>query len=480
MAVAHYNNELSIDDASRSAVGANFTDMKLFAGEYERVLQTIASGRFSDDLAASVIGWAIDDFRARHHTTLTVGTQEWRELAKALAGVQLESLKRIAERDLGDFSSAAKHPLLVKAEPLPSDPLALRNISPDSAKPLSEILPLYLKERGAAARSDYDSDVTVRMFEEFMEEARPVYRITRVDVNGFKRALGETPANYSKRFALKLPEAIKANKERAQPFASLSAKTINGKYLGKLHSLLNWCVRNDIVPDNAAAGIKIISAKDQAQAPRINFSPGDLTKIFSVERFNKSNTFNEAQWAELLALFTGTRASELAQVKLDSIRTERNVLVIAIEEQTKNRGSQRIIPIHSRLLALKFEDRVQELRNAGAIHLFPVWYQKGMKAKATANSKETKSTLNHYFPRFIPKRFISDIRAMGMHDPRKTWHSFRHTFKTGLARAGVQRPIQDDLCGHSDNSAGASYVHETSVETMKDAIEKLKFDGFLS
>jgi hypothetical protein len=38
--------------------------------------------------------------------------------------------------------------------------------------------------------------------------------------------------------------------------------------------------------------------------------------------------------------------------------------------------------------------------------------------------------------------------------------------------------MQDDLCGHEDNSAGAGYVHGESVEAMKEAIEKLRFDGF--
>lgn len=40
-------------------------------------------------------------------------------------------------------------------------------------------------------------------------------------------------------------------------------------------------------------------------------------------------------------------------------------------------------------------------------------------------------------------------------------------------------PTQDDLCGHADNSAGAGYVHDGSVEAMKEAIEKLRFDSFV-
>ena len=57
-----------------------------------------------------------------------------------------------------------------------------------------------------------------------------------------------------------------------------------------------------------------------------------------MERFDKSKGFNEAQWTELVALFSGTRASELAQIKLDSVHTERGVLVLAIEEETKKQG----------------------------------------------------------------------------------------------------------------------------------------------
>jgi site-specific recombinase XerD len=88
-------------------------------------------------------------------------------------------------------------------------------------------------------------------------------------------------------------------------------------------------------------------------------------------------------------------------------------------------------------------------------------------------------TLNLYFPHFIPKRFNDTyLPEVGIQDSRKSWHSFRHTFKTGLARAGVPRSIQDGLCGHADYSAGGVYIHETSIEALKDAVEKLHFDGF--
>lgn len=137
-----------------------------------------------------------------------------------------------------------------------------------------------------------------------------------------------------------------------------------------------------------------------------------------------------------------------------------------------------MIPAHSTILAHGLEKRVASLRNSGKSHLFQEWYEQGVQSKKLAASTG-RVTLNHYFPRFIPRRFINTyLPKVGIVDSRKRWHSFRHTFKTGLARAGVPRSMQDDLCGHADNSAGAGYVHGSSVEAMKDAIEKLRFDGF--
>jgi integrase len=479
MALVHYSDQMSFDDELRN------TDHRYASGfineEYVALLKRCTSGASSNDEMQTTVGWILRKFQANGNVDVETGTPEWREAARALALSELESLTRTAERDEGDFTGKPDHPLLTEKPKSvnPTDALSVRILGPDSTKTLTEILPLFLKERGATGRSDYDSEVTVRMLDEILEEARPVYRITRADITAYKRALSETPSNYTKRFnGAKLPDAIKANKARAVPFPLLHAKTINGKYLSKLHSLLNWCVRNDIIPDNPSTGIKVDSVKGKGAPPRVNFSPDDLTRIFDAKAFTDPKTSLETQWAMLISLFSGMRASELAQLKLDSIRHERGVLVFAVEEETKNSGSQRIIPLHSFLLERGLEKLVEDLRAKRTTHLFPNWHRKGIEAKSRAMTRGTP-TLNLYFPHFIPKRFNDTyLPEVGIQDSRKSWHSFRHTFKTGLARAGVARHIQDDLCGHTDNSAGGAYIHETSVEALKNAVEQLQFDGF--
>lgn len=93
------------------------------------------------------------------------------------------------------------------------------------------------------------------------------------------------------------------------------------------------------------------------------------------------------------------------------------------------------------------------------------------------NAKKGQAKGN--FEAFIRKAFNVTTKKKLAIVGRKVWHSFRHTFKTGLARAGVDRSTRDLLCGHADSSAGGIYVHDVSVEALKDAIEKLRFDGFM-
>jgi integrase len=482
LADAHYRAQMQFDNELRNAdhrFARGFVD-----DAYVAALRGVISGATDDQGLLETLGRVAHHYRSMGNFTAEIGTPEWRESVRALAVAELESLARTAERDEGDFTGQPSNPLLIaKPETVAaSDPLTLRILGPDSKKALSEIVPDFVKERGAGPQLNHQCKITARIFEEFLEEAKPLYRITRADVRGFKQALSETPAHFTKRFpGLTLPATIKANKLRAIQYAPIDTRTVNEGYLSRIHSIFNWCVRNDVIPDNPATGVKVETAKGKGKgkAPRINFSPSDLTKIFSPALFDTSKPFDEPQWAALTALFTGARASELAQIKLDSIRHERGSLVVAIEEETKNAESQRLIPIHSALITLGFEKHVERLRSSGATHLFPVWYRKGMEARKRAHDGG-KLTLHHHFPRFIPRAFNVTIKKkIGIHDTRKTFHSFRHTFATGLDRAGVPRSMQDRLCGHADHSPHAGYVHGEPVEAMKDAIEKLRFDGFV-
>jgi integrase len=167
-------------------------------------------------------------------------------------------------------------------------------------------------------------------------------------------------------------------------------------------------------------------------------------------------------------------------MKLDSIYAVRGVLSFVVEERTKTVNSERIVPVHSKLIELGLEMRIAKLRKAKETHLFPIWHRQSEEAKREKEAQGGPIMLNEFYPRFIPKRFNVTYRTKAQVSPKRPWHSFRHTFKSGLKLAGVPKAIRDELAGHADYSTGATYEHETSVEALKAAIEKLQFDGLES
>lgn len=473
MARQHYLNQIQFDQEVRETderAGMGFFDEDALAG-----LARAMSGAAENAELEALVGRILTSFRLRGHTTTTSTSPEFRKTAMALAVAEHEALAVSAARDDGDYRAATMHPLLAEETPLEPVPVSPRILGPLSTKPMSEIVTLVLAEKKATAATAYEYQVAIRMFEEHLGETRAVHAIARRDVLSYKAALMETPANYTKRFpGAPLPDAIRLNKSRAAPFPVLNATTINDKWLARLQSIFKWCVLNDVLPDNPASGIKVDQIAGTA-APRVPFTPGDLARIFAPPLFQKGAELGEQQWATLIALYTGFRAGEIAQLKLDSVRHERGVLAFAVEEKTKTRGSARLTPVHSTLIRMGIDQRVAALRAAGETHLFPVWYRKANAASASGRQRPRNAPYSQVIPRWFNRTYLPSV---GIVDDRKVFHSFRHTLKTALSRAGVPRSISDDITGHDDQTAGGRYVHETSVEAMRDALEKIQLDGF--
>jgi integrase len=480
MALAHYGRELERDDAARSLPSGYDPDREAATRPtYYFALKRAAKGGAEDDELAALIQWAIDEFADQGNPVPATGTDEWRSLARMLAGVKAETIENQTRRDRGELDASPKHPMLIPASELPStaaDPLRVRIIGPDSTKALSVVLSAMMTEKQGKPGTVYEYEVAVRMFEEFLGEAKPVYRITRQDVLAYKNALLETPANYTKRFPdKKLPEAIRLNKARKAPFPTLNATTINDKWLSRLSAMLTWCVNNSVIPDNPAKGVRVDQSNRDPDDDRDYFRDADLQKIFAAPLFEPSPKLIEKRWAMLIALYSGMRTSEIAQLRLDSIREVRGVLAFAVEERTKNKQSRRLVPVHKTLLAMGLQERIAHLRRNGADRLFPEWFRAGQDAIKKA--EETGRKVNLPYSQFIPRWFNRTyLPKVGIHDPNKVFHSFRHTLKTALKLAGVPKSVRDEIAGQDDRSAGAGYEHETSLTVLREALDKVEFD----
>lgn len=475
IAAQHLQDRLAYDAAIRDtgskAIGLGFPDE-----QYVADLREIAAGRILDPLPAP-LALALEWSTRNGNLQDAPGSPAWNATVRMLARAELAALDTSLHRDEGESDPPTPADLIpAKAAAAAQPATASRILGADSLLPLSALLPRFLAERRASPPTAREYEVVVRQFEEAMGEAMPVHAITRRHAVKFKDLLLKTPSSATKRFPGKsILEAIEANNARKEPYPCLDAKTLNDKSLSRFKTLLGWCANNDLIPDNPATGIRVETVEKAGKAPREDFTPGDLAKLFAPDLFAPADT--EFRWAMLIGLFSGLRPSEAAQMRLDSVRHERGVLCFSVEEETKNKGSRRLVPVHSALIELGLERRVAALRKAGEAHLFPVWYRQGTEARAEAE-RNGSTTLNQYFPRFIPRRFnVTYKKNAKITDPTKDFYSFRHTFKTGLRKSGVDKGTADYICGHADQSAGAVYVHGVSIEVMKAAVESLKFDG---
>jgi hypothetical protein len=203
IAKVHYSEEIEADELTR---GPSDHDPAPFREGYARALRRVASGRASDEEIRAAIGWALNKFTERRNTAVKPETVEWRQLARALANVQLEALARSAERDQGDWSGEPKLPVLKNEEPIMSSVVSLsgdkaRILCAESKLPLSQVLPRMLAQRrNMRDATKNELRVAVRMLEEYLGEPTPIYKISRRMMIDYKNALLQTPSNYSTRF----------------------------------------------------------------------------------------------------------------------------------------------------------------------------------------------------------------------------------------------------------------------------------------
>lgn len=87
------------------------------------------------------------------------------------------------------------------------------------------------------------------------------------------------------------------------------------------------------------------------------FTDDELSKVFQGLRYDKA----WKKWIVLLAMFTGARVNEIAQLTPDDVSVEGGVPVIRITDEgegqvVKTEASRRKVPVHAKLVELGFLD----------------------------------------------------------------------------------------------------------------------------
>lgn len=370
-----------------------------------------------------------------------------------------------AARDLAALIEAAVRKALHVAPSTPEPPLnGLR---------LDEAFQRYDGERRLRPQARIEFLATIRRFREVVGEDRSVAAISKADVRAFKEALMAMPKRMTaKERDMPLPQLLAGLDGKAVERVSL---TTVRKAMGMLQTVLGWCVKNGYLESNPAAGLKPTQAEN-GKLRRLPYDAEDLKTIFSSPLYTgcASGTRRWAPgrqvirdacfWLPLLGLHTGCRLEELGQLTLADVKEEDGIAFLDINDladgqSLKTKGSRRRVPLHPKVIEAGFLAYVAALRKRGETRVFPDLLRNPRGKTTAAWSK--------WWGRYTAK--------IGIIDPRKVFHSFRHAFKDACRAAGIEEAIHDALTGHAAPHVGRSYGRGYSLAVLAEAMVTLDF-----
>lgn len=262
----------------------------------------------------------------------------------------------------------------------------------------------------------------------------------------------------------------------------ITAATIN-KQLGGVQSICVWANDNGLVPED----VRWVDPFSKLRLPeerseRTSFETAELQLLFSAPVFTEHQFPLGAHggagfWLPVLALFTGARQAELGHLAANNVQTDAETGVALLYFVTKKaRGksvktddSERVVPVHPELIRLGFLSYVEERRKVDGADawLFPSVSPDCGRAGVPAFSQ--------WFGRYL--------RAAGVTDKAKVFHSFRHTVKDALRRGRADHEMREALIGHAQASSvswgyGANaMLSRFGAGALSDAINRITYAG---
>lgn len=333
--------------------------------------------------------------------------------------------------------------------------------------------------RGARKPGDntiIEAEQAVRYFTELHGDMR-LADITRGKAREFRDAIAKVPkglpANLRK---LPLPKLLERD---LSAFPLRHATTIN-KTLQIIGGIVSRAAKAGLLDDVSLTftnpfgkDIKYdVDADDETS--RGILTKADLTAIFTspvyADRLRPDGGGGEAAvWIPLIAMMTGMRLNEIAQLRVCDLRQDEDdgeVWFFDIGRsggrRTKSKTSIRRVPVHPELVRIGLLKYRAWLIKRGAGTEDDLWPDVRSEGKGPRSAAWSK-WINRYMR-----------EECGIDESGKVFHSFRHTFKRMARDAGLNEEIHDALTGHANKgSVGRSYGAGYSIKPLADAVNAL-------
>ena len=236
---------------------------------------------------------------------------------------------------------------------------------------------------------------------------------------------------------------------RKKNLMRVSDRTRRDKLI-RINSFLKFCVDVECLDKNRL----IYKINPDESNRRKEFRIEQLENFFNTDWYNKDLEYNLKEephkiWIPLILLFTGARTNEISQLYINQIKEKDGVYFFKVkneevEQRTKNKSSNRLIPIHKILIDLGFLNYLEFQKKNKKERLFSELYLTKSKGYGQHFGKifnDFKKTWleEETIRKIIERKILLDL------------HSFRHTFTTALRGGKVTEEDISFILGHKKN-----------------------------
>lgn len=366
-------------------------------------------------------------------------------------------------------------------------------------KRFSELFSSYCDHRHWGKDQSRRMGTEARLFIDLMDD--PTLGSIEVEtIHEFARRLSRLPTDVyqsRRRYNVESLHELSQIAER-EKLQCKRATTVRG-HVGRIAEVLNYALDKGMMHANPASGFKRewgVKKKKRPQDDRDRFTPDELDLIFSQQWFlHGAGTFTEAKgwtewrphyfWLPLLALTTGGRLNELAQLYLDDVRQseeDSNVWYLDFnldqpdkvnadeddewesDKSLKTVNAFRVVPLHDAVIGAGLPEYVAALRKAGHLRLFPELKRDDVKGYG----KPVGSWFN--------ERLLGEKLGL-VRNRKKTFHSLRHNFVTAVERLNFPERVMAQLAGHQrgHTQSATRYAKDRAADELKPIIDRLAF-----
>lgn len=391
-----------------------------------------------------------------------------------------EDISRAAEAILqGKEMGARQAAIRIDRKPAALDIEAFLRSAPvkdetptDLGPTLSELLPQYISAKLAEGSNTTHGSKGWSVETAKEHEAKLVEMVELVGdipigavtfdllIRKYRNILPRLPTNRRKRFGdAPIDEVLE---EQVDVEDRLSGRTCHER-VGVVKTFFDWAFTQNstlMVADPAAA------LKGFAKTPPMGtpFDDDQIATLFSPSAFGQGPTY--AYWGPLIALFTGARVAEVAQLRARHIREIEGRWCIDLtpsELRIKTAPSRRRIPLHSGLLELGFHEHAAALAKTDDSQL--------VLRDINIEHDRPGKYLSRWFSTYRRQRFPKV-------EPRSiTFHDFRDTMLNRAEDVSQDAPAIDALIGHSAKGEKRNYREGNAtfklqrVSAVVDAVE---------